>query len=188
MVGRWCVALGSLMVVGLAWGDTPSTRTKIPGQGDAPEVSRPNFDDRLLPTWKIQGRWMTSRTDAVDDALEQAQQVVREYLQSRRPPIEWVPPIEYIQTHMLAENPWHEEARQFPDGMMYRVSLHVRVTPAILRDCAQIDQKRRAEQRMLELGKVVLGLMAVFGAVALYSRWRGQAKPTLFGPTRGPGS
>lgn len=130
----------------------------------APRVELPN------PTWTVESRWMSTRADALQDALREAQAEIVAYLRNQQPPVDWTPPVDYIQLR-LVKQPWQEEPKEFDGlGTMYRVRLRAEIGPVERSEMLERGRATRSEQRMLLLGKMLLGLVAVLGAVAGFLR------------------
>ena len=55
------------------------------------------------PSWVVEGKWMKSREEAIDSALEQARAEVVAYLRIKDQRLEWMPPVDFIRAHLLAD-------------------------------------------------------------------------------------
>jgi hypothetical protein len=131
--------------------------------------------------WRITGEYQTTLEDATQRALTLAKATVHRYLRNQEPPINWVPPLNFV--HMRLVKNLTNELADFGGsvGPMHRVILDVKLTPEALREIVQQDreqgrqmvQREREEQakaRMLWLGKILLALVALLAAVAGYIR------------------
>jgi hypothetical protein len=156
-------------------GTLPAADTKAPPAPPTPVASlRPELSSRTTETgeasWSVLGRGETSK-DAFQDALEEAQARVYAYLRQQQPPIEWMPPREYVREHLVKEQR-PEPPKNFgaPVGVLRQVLLSVEVTPADYRAITRIDREYRMGQRLGWLARVVAGLVALLAAVAGYIR------------------
>jgi len=146
-----------------------------------------------LPSWVVQGDWMTTDDEALQDALDKAQVKLTEYLRSRTPPMEWPPDRTYIQQRLLNDLPandadlgWkdaHEmivsghkvaveskkiEDRDFNLGIMRRAAVRITVTPSIRKEFVDQEQAYQVKQRQ-ERATARQGVLArvLAGLVAL---------------------
>lgn len=159
----------------------------------------PNATEKV-PSWIVTGKWMKSQQDAIDSALEAARGELAAYLRKQEPRVEYVPTIDLIRDHLLADlrledqprdgakevrpiersrKQMFEEERDFQGelGIMRRVSLKATLTPDQLKRIKAEDVKYRGEQRRLVsqgrqvlLAKVLAAVVALLGVLAGYFR------------------
>jgi len=127
----------------------------------------PSSDSRR-PTWTLEGRWMKTHEDAEQDALLEAQLRVSTYLRSLQPPVEFLPPLDYLDKHLVKKKT--EEVKDFEEqvGIMRRVQLEVEVSPGAARELVRMDRADRSHQRMFWLAKLLAGVVAALAAVSGY--------------------
>jgi hypothetical protein len=116
----------------------------------------------------IEGAWMKTVEDADQDALQEAQARVTVYLQNLKPPIDWVPPVDYVEKRLVKKK--RVETKDFKDdiGVMRREQVEVEVGPKAVREIVRLDREHRSQQRMLWLAKLLAGLVAALAAVSGY--------------------
>jgi hypothetical protein len=56
-----------------------------------------------LPSWTVESGWRTTREEAVQDALERAQDKLVEYLRAKNPPVAWAPPREFVRDRLWGD-------------------------------------------------------------------------------------
>jgi hypothetical protein len=161
--------------------------------------SKPRTGESPASTWIVQGEWRVTQDEAVASALDQASTRVAEYLKAQQPPFVWTPDTAYIREYLLRdltkddvedENVSLEreavnghwvlvEEKDFPGaiGTMRRVHLKVGVSVKDREDMRQFEDKARQElrqkvvwQRQTWLGKILLGVVLLLGAIAGYFR------------------
>jgi hypothetical protein len=114
--------------------------------------------------------------DARQDALDKACTELTVYLRSQNPPVDWTPSPEYVRQHLVKEKDWRKEADLEKDDPVVgrltisKVSLNLEVGAKERDEILKLDQHYRTEQRMLWLGRVLAGLVALLAAVAGYVR------------------
>lgn len=126
-----------------------------------------------LFTATVTGKYMISQVEAQQDALKAAKLEVQSYLQAQSPPINWEPPLDYVQNRLI-KNSWQKEEKDFEINgetlpfCRYRLQVEVNAE-----DQAYIQAKAREarmEKRMASLGKVLAGLVLAFAAFAGFLR------------------
>jgi hypothetical protein len=105
-------------------------------------------------------------------ALIHAQDELGDYLSSRNPHVAHVPSKDYILQHLVKErfDAAIPESERRDEKEKYRVVLEVGVTDKDYSNLLVFERQTRARGRMLDLGKVLAGLIAVLAAVSLYFR------------------
>jgi len=149
----------------------------------------------------VVGEWMGTHEDAVQVALEEARAKIIAHLRSQKPPLAWAPSVDYVRQRLVKDLPKEEsgfkdekgqtrevliggtkaleQERKVPDvGTQQRVCLKVAVNSKDLQEMRRLDSEYRAEQRrvlaqerQLVLVKILLGVVAVLAAAALYFRF-----------------
>jgi hypothetical protein len=141
-------------------------------QPPATAVKTPNSNQPLF-TANVTGKYMISQVEAQQDALRAAKLEVQSYLQAQSPPINWEPPLDYVQGRLI-KNSLQKEEKDFEINgetvPFCRYKLQVEINAE---DQAYIQAKareERMERRMLGLGKLLAGLVLAFAAVAGFLR------------------
>lgn len=110
--------------------------------------------------------WYPEQNDprARAECLEHAQELLRVHLARQNPPIRRVPPLEWIDTNLVRSTE-PGEPRYFSEFREERYPLRLEIEMTS-------DQVRQlhGEQRMLDAGKVFLGLFVAAGLLWLFSR------------------
>jgi hypothetical protein len=168
-------------------------------QGGAPAkkaVAKKEAPD--LPTWEVKG-WGQTQEDAELSALKKARDVVEDYLRRRSPPVRWTPTVDYVRDHLkqgAAQR--REELDQDVEvgNAKMRVkcwTITVSITPQERKTITDLYEQERAQERRIEQGRVaqermvlltkvlvgvVAGLLALLAYLRLddatkgyYSRW-----------------
>jgi hypothetical protein len=161
--------LCGVLATGLRAGPHPSAR-KGPSKRQAIVVSTsPAPADERLRRWSVQGRGKSSE-DAEQDALEKAQGQVTTFLTNQNPPLDWAPPLNYVErlvTKRTAEEP---EKILHEIGVTHQVRLDVELTAREYEHMRALDHKLRREHRLFWLAKVLALVVAVLAALAGYLR------------------
>jgi hypothetical protein len=147
-----------------------------------------------VPSWAVEGSWMTTRSEAVQDALGKAQSKIAEYLSQQYPGADWQPTTAYVEEHLLCDvnetdafqsggggqvtdvrltkRLIREEVKDFGEqvGTMYRVCLRVGVTPLAQKDIREQVRQIRAHQRQLKAAQILASMVAILVTVAGYLR------------------
>jgi len=112
------------------------------------------------------------KDDAFQDALEKAQTEVVRRLQAQDRPFLWTPSQDYIRAKLAKWPPTVESEDKEIQGIgaMVEANLTVKISRSDYRDMAQHDRQAISDWRMLLLGKVMAGLVALFGSAAGYLR------------------
>jgi hypothetical protein len=147
----------------------------------------------------VVGRWMDTQDLALESALESARDEVQSYLNAQQPPFVWVPNTVQVREYLLRDLPrdevnaegvelrreqcnghWvlvEEKNLHDPLVLMRRVYLKVSVSAKERDDLRHFDEQVRkdlrqtlVQHRQLWLGKILLGLVAILGALAGYFR------------------
>lgn len=169
--------LASLMLIGVMM-------IAIRGSGQERTRHGPNGPNASPnPVWVIEAKKPLSRTDAVEAVLVAAQQQVGDYLRSLDPPVDWTPPLRYVQERLI-KKPWEESMEKFVDPGdprgeehdFYRVRVEVEVTPEDRADMLRLARQERVQQRLAQLGKVFLALVVLLATVAGYLRLEEKTK------------
>jgi hypothetical protein len=135
------------------------------GRRNVHTVPASEFKSRVI---KVYG-WGETDTDAKQEALQKAQIELVSYLRSLDPPLEWEPPLSYIDQHLAKLSKPDPPERDLGVGQpVSRWQIKVELTPRDRSDIQQQDREYRSQQRMLWLAKVLGGLVACFAAVAGY--------------------
>jgi hypothetical protein len=113
----------------------------------------------------------STREDAWQDALEKAQAAVINYLRQLQPPVDWVPPTDYVQRHLL-KGDVKDEPKDLgpPVGLVRHVQMRIEVTADDRADMLQLARHGVSEQRIHLAAKVLAGLVALLVSVAGYIR------------------
>jgi hypothetical protein len=121
------------------------------------------------PNWTVTGHGETV-DDAKEDACAKAWDQINSYLREQNPPIEWTPSRDFVRKH-LARN-WGAEVPIEIDelGTVIQIPLHLELTPADRQLIARHEHDYRVEQRHEGLAKILVGLVALFAAIAGYVR------------------
>jgi hypothetical protein len=121
--------------------------------------------------------------EAEEVALQSAAGKVHEYLVSRDPSVQWTPPSDYVRAHLLEGAPRQESIQ--PDearpGLKYKVEVRLEVPDREYQQLLARDREYRKErqqqalthlrqQRLVLVGKIFAGLLAVCIALAVYLR------------------
>lgn len=112
-----------------------------------------------------------SAKDAEQEALEKAQAEVIALLRQQSPPIEWVPPIDYVKKK-LVRGITNEGTKDLPPpvGRVYQVSVRVGLDSETRSEILKLDRHARTSQRMLFLVEILGGIVVVCTAIAGYIR------------------
>jgi hypothetical protein len=138
------------------------------------------------PSWEVRG-WGQSREEAEQDALRRAARRLKDYLRSQEPPVLWTPTPEYVRDHLqrgAAKRRKDLDQDLEAPGAPIKVqcwTIPVAVTAEQRVAIAGLDAEYRAEQRRLEraavsrdrmvlLGRVLVGLVAALLALLAYLR------------------
>jgi len=128
-------------------------------------------DEKGVTGWRIVGDYRTTQEEARQAALILAQKTLGEHLEKQSPPVNYVPPMSYISSRLVKEQPIQTREFDKPVGRMYRAELEVRLTPEIRADLARHDRQFQSEQRMgwlfKMLGIAVVLLAAITGFLRL---------------------
>jgi hypothetical protein len=160
----------SLVVLGLlamslsacASSHTPKPPKGKRGASPAPEASRDH-----APILEADGYGDTT-DDAYERALKTAQTRVQVYLAEHEPSMEWSPSSNDIKPLVLKRT--DNEQKDEKLGRLQHVHLRVQITDNNLAYMRGLDRQQRAEWRMLWLGKLLAGIVALLTAVAGYTR------------------
>jgi hypothetical protein len=118
----------------------------------------------------VEGRGLTEK-DAEQNALKGAQDEVRVFLAEQNHSFEWRPSLDYINNHLVKKSdPLPPEDFGDPLGTLQGVVLHLEIGSKDWQDMLRQDRLARADSRMLLLAKLLVGLVALLGAVAGYLR------------------
>jgi hypothetical protein len=121
--------------------------------------------------FEVKGYGMT-REDAEQSALKQAQVQIRRFFADQGGSLSWEPPLDYISKGLVKN--WDGEpdgVKELQDiGVKHGVSLRVELTRKDYRDILRHDREYVSQNRMILLGKVLGGLVALLAAVAGYFR------------------
>jgi hypothetical protein len=128
----------------------------------------PDATPEKNPTWVVQG-WAEKREDAEQFALQKAQEEVVAHFAKQGISLGWVPPLTYIEK-LVKSRSSERKAFDEPLGIVDEVSLQVELSSRDVRDILKHDRDQRARVRMMFTGKVLAGLVALFGVVAGYFR------------------
>jgi hypothetical protein len=137
-------------------------------------------------SWEVRG-WGRNQEEAEENALKKARDRVEAYLRQRKPPIHWTPTLDFVHHRLKRGNAQRrEELDQEIEAGNEKVkaqcwTVTVAVTAGNLSEIARLQAEERALQvrrelamvardRMLLLGKVLLGLVAGLGALLTYIR------------------
>jgi hypothetical protein len=140
----------------------PGGKGKARPAAKAPEPS---------PSWEVKGLG-EDREAAEKDALEKARTVVTAYLRTRKPPVSWSPPPEYIRERLVVGEPSQgkdEEIRT--EKRVYTLqswTWTVTVAPEEYRLLEKEDRQAKSEERLLLAGKVTGGLVLLLAVLAGY--------------------
>jgi hypothetical protein len=163
-----------------------ATVKKVKGRTAAPAPApAPAVESRIAPPVAAEACWSTTVTavagsteSARQKAVNEAYDEFRAYLHEQNPPIEWKPPSpEFIRKHLKTE--WKDELVKRDDqnldelekvDRIVQVTLSVEMLPKHREEILKLDQRFRAEQRMLWLAKVVGCLIAFLAGIAGYVR------------------
>jgi hypothetical protein len=168
------VALG-LMTLGLHQSRKTARAVAVREPAPAAAVKESGTPPAPVFSKAVEGDWKGNLYDAQQDALRAAQAEVIAYLRNQRPPIDWEPPLDYIETH-LAPRPWTEKTQDVKDangvvaGQAYQVGLEVKISPEKRAYMAAQGRELRMQQRMLALGKGLAVLVVVLAAFAGFLR------------------
>lgn len=130
---------------------------------------QPKEPDPLV-TLIVEG-WGETPEDAKQMALERARREILAYFAQQHQPLEWRPPLAYIQRHLIKDSdPLQGDNLEEPVRQWSGLRLWVEITPDKKQAILQQDRGVRSESRMLLLGKLLVGVVALLGAVAGYLR------------------
>jgi hypothetical protein len=143
----------------------------------------PHASPQTHPVWVLEAKKPLSRTDAVEAVLVAAQQQVGDYLRSQDPPVDWTPPLRYVQERLI-KKPWEEWTEKFVDPGdprpeehdFYHVRVEVEVTPEDRADMLRLARQELVQHRLAQLGKVFLALVVLLATVAGYLRLEEKTK------------
>jgi hypothetical protein len=116
--------------------------------------------------------WGEDEEQSWDHASEKVKARVDRYLRREVPGLEWYPSADYIRKHLVKESPERRQNRdENLDGRYLKCwAWKAEVSPRDWRDILHHDRELRAEGRMLVLGKILAGLVALLAVVAGYIR------------------
>src|SRR5262249_9207341 len=107
--------------------------------------------------------------DAHQEALREARAQLATWLAEHAPPFVWNPTAEYIEDRLVKEK--LVEDKDFDKtGPVKERTLKLELSTKDYREMVSKDRAARSNLRMIFLGKMLAGLVAVFGAFAGYFR------------------
>jgi hypothetical protein len=127
-------------------------------------------EKEFVKSWDVQG-FGSTHEDAWQDALEKAQTQVINYLHERQPALGWVPPVEYVQRHLL-KGDVKDEPKDLgpPVGLVRCVQMRIEVTSDDRADMLQLARHALSQRRMHLAAEILAGLVALLMSVACYVR------------------
>jgi hypothetical protein len=129
--------------------------------------SKSSAEENKKPIWtvEVQG-W---GPEAHQMALKNAQAELDAFLASQKPPFLWKPLPDYIEKNLQKDSK-PALKRTLAGEEVVGETLFIGVSTHDYRDMTNRDRVTRSDQRMIFLGKVLAGLVAMFGAFAGYFR------------------
>lgn len=161
------IRLASLVLLGLLLGGGCAEAGN--GRPGKPRV-RPAAETPGKPirTFDVTGYGETYE-DAYDRALKEAQEQLTVFLAAQDPTLDWRPPLAFVRT--LVHGQPEEGTKDLEKlGTLREVKLHLTLSAGEVRHLQEKAVEHRSAQRMLALGKVLVGLVVLFAAVAGYFR------------------
>jgi hypothetical protein len=123
-----------------------------------------------------------TRTDAEQDAMRKARELVLSLLERERPGLKWTPTTEYLRGHEVLKVVLHEPEYDFGSlGKLHRVTVRVELSEANLRKMLKQDNLFR---RHLLAAKIVAALVALLTVLTGYIRLEDLTRGYYSGPLR----
>ena len=125
-------------------------------------------DSKLLESWEIKNAQGTSREQAIQKGLAEAQKKLIEFLREQSPAIAWVPTPEYIRLQLVK----HIEDKQYDTGvgMNPAVDMRVEVRANQVAEMRKIDHRLRVNGRLESMSRLLAIVVTALAAVSGYIR------------------
>jgi hypothetical protein len=134
---------------------------------NVPPSRNESTSDRNL-SWYVEG-WGKTKEEAREDALKKIPSEVNANLAEQGVVLNWQPTPNFVRS--LVKDWGKSESKDIEGvGPMEQIQLKVEITPHDYRQMVKMDREERAEGRMMFLGKVLAGLVALLVAVGGYFR------------------
>jgi len=156
--------LASLMILTLL---SSGVRAESPRPGR----SKPSAEDTKSLLWsaKVRGYGVVD-FEARQMALKKGMEELNVFIEGQqKPPFVWRPTPEYIDRHLVKESHPGEE-QELEGSKVKELILTIGITDRDYREMVNQDRVARSDLRMIFLGKVLAGLVAMLGAFAGYFR------------------
>jgi len=136
-----------------------------------PQRANPQPGEPETPTIQAVEGWGETPADAEQMALEHARRKILDTFAQQHQPLEWRPNLDYIKHNLIKDRLiLHADNLEEPVRQWSGVRLGIEITPDKWQSILQQDRGVRSESRMLLLGKMLVGVVAILGTVAGYLR------------------
>jgi hypothetical protein len=141
-----------------------------PGDNEHPEALTETTaqDSKVLKSWDIKRAQGTSRDEAIQKGLAEAQKKLIEFLREQSPSIAWVPTPEYIREQMVK----HIDDKPYDTGVGVNpaVDMRVEVRANQVAEMRKIDHRMRVNGRLESMGRLLAIVVAALAGVSGYIR------------------